>query len=253
MNIGAESPEEFGNYYAWGEIETKDTYTIAKYKYYDSSTKTYTKLGNITKNPEYDVAYKLNKSLCIPTLEQTNELIENCKWEKINIYDNTFVWRATGPNGNFIDFPLNGCKSESSKVSYTNYVYMWTADELSNGLQAKTFRITTSPGVYSMYKRTGAAIRPVASNETVEPTKINFVDLGLSVDWADMNIGAEKPEDIGNFYSFAETETKDIYTIASYKYYNNEIYEALPVTVSKKVQYDAAFCQDINSCLPTES
>jgi hypothetical protein len=256
MNIGAATPEESGDFYAWGEIEAKETYSIAKYKYYDATTKTYTKLGNISKNSNYDIAYIFNKTLCIPTLEQTNELIENCKWEKITLDDNT-VWRATGPNGKYIDFPLNGCKSESSKVSYTNYVYTWTSDELSNGSQAKTFRITTAPGTYSMYKRTGAAIRPVSSGEMEEEnpteTKINFVDLGLSVNWADKNIGANTINDIGNFYSFAETETKDTYTIAKYKYYDAETktYESLPTDVTKKFQYDIAYKTDNNMCLPT--
>lgn len=43
MNVGATSPEGYGNYYAWGETETKSSYTINNYKWYDSSKGTYTK------------------------------------------------------------------------------------------------------------------------------------------------------------------------------------------------------------------
>ena len=34
-NVGAESPEEYGGYYAWGETEEKSSYTLENYNYYD--------------------------------------------------------------------------------------------------------------------------------------------------------------------------------------------------------------------------
>ena len=43
MNVGATSPEGYGDYYAWGETETKSSYTLNNYKWYDSSKGTYTK------------------------------------------------------------------------------------------------------------------------------------------------------------------------------------------------------------------
>ena len=39
-----------------------------------------------------------------------------------------------------------------------------------------------------------------------------YVDLGLSVKWATVNIGATLPADYGNYYAWGETETKDEYT-----------------------------------------
>lgn len=44
----------------------------------------------------------------------------------------------------------------------------------------------------------------------------NAVDLGLSVKWADMNIGASKPEGFGFYYSWGEVEPKTEYTTESY-------------------------------------
>lgn len=44
------------------------------------------------------------------------------------------------------------------------------------------------------------------------------VDLGLSVKWRSMNVGASKPEDYGNYYAWAETEPKSSYSSSNYKY-----------------------------------
>lgn len=47
------------------------------------------------------------------------------------------------------------------------------------------------------------------------------VDLGLSVRWATMNLGASKPSGVGDFYAFSETATKSEYWRENYAYCNN--------------------------------
>lgn len=49
---------------------------------------------------------------------------------------------------------------------------------------------------------------------------IEFVDLGLSVKWASVNLGAASPNDTGGFYAWGETQTKVNYSRGTYKYYN---------------------------------
>ncbi len=44
-----------------------------------------------------------------------------------------------------------------------------------------------------------------------------FVDLGLSVKWATSNIGANKPEESGDYIAWGETEPKDSYLLDNYK------------------------------------
>ena len=44
------------------------------------------------------------------------------------------------------------------------------------------------------------------------------VDLGLSVKWASCNLGAEKPENFGNYYAWGEVAPKVEYTWSTYKY-----------------------------------
>ena len=52
---------------------------------------------------------------------------------------------------------------------------------------------------------------------TPQPTD-EYVDLGLSVKWATKNLGASKPSDYGNYYTWGETEPKAEYTWATYKW-----------------------------------
>ena len=45
-----------------------------------------------------------------------------------------------------------------------------------------------------------------------------YVDLGLSVKWATCNVGAQKPEDYGNYYAWGEIRPKTIYTWKGYRF-----------------------------------
>ena len=248
MNLGSINPEEPGNYYAWGEIDTKTTYKWSTYKYGDGTTAQ--NLGNISKSKTYDAAFAQNNTLCIPTKEQFEELINKCSWVKTT-KNNLNVWQVTGPNGNVIYIPINGCISDSSSVSYKDYAYCWTSTQSTSVLKAEVFKTTTKGTFYSMAKRTGAAIRPVSANVNENP--LALVDLGLSVNWANMNIGAEKPEDSGDYYSWAELEPKDEYTWDTYKYYVHipEQYKNIGSNITK-TEYDQAYALNKNLCLPTK-
>ena len=51
-------------------------------------------------------------------------------------------------------------------------------------------------------------------------TNMDFVDLGLSVKWASCNLGATKPEEVGDYYAWGEIETKSVFSWETYKYSN---------------------------------
>lgn len=56
----------------------------------------------------------------------------------------------------------------------------------------------------------------------VEPEYVGMaVDLGLSVKWAQTNVGAVKREDVGSYFAWGETEKKDSYTDENYKWLNS--------------------------------
>ncbi len=110
-NIGAEKPEEYGGYYAWGETEEKETYSYDNYKLQGQ------KVGNI-EGTEYDVAKKSwGGEWRMPTCEELQELINNCTWIRTEL-NGVGGYKVTAKNGNSIFFPASGYKWNSDKPSY---------------------------------------------------------------------------------------------------------------------------------------
>ena len=54
-NVGADKPESYGGYYAWGETEEKTTYNLSEYLYYQNGS--YLNLGSEIAGSSYDVAH----------------------------------------------------------------------------------------------------------------------------------------------------------------------------------------------------
>lgn len=93
-NVGAKSPEEYGDYYAWGEIETKSIYYWSTYKYCNGSISKLTKycndsisgdngfIDNISTLEMIDdvASLKWGGLWRIPTREEFRELLNNCTW-----------------------------------------------------------------------------------------------------------------------------------------------------------------------------
>lgn len=126
-NIGARAPEEFGDYFAWGETAPKDDYNWGNYKWSKGRTELMTKYCTKDKygyddftdrkerlDPKDDAA-KANwgSKWQIPTETQITELITECKWTwtEINEVKGCLV---TGPNGNTIFLPATRAKGDDS-------------------------------------------------------------------------------------------------------------------------------------------
>ena len=60
----------------------------------------------------------------------------------------------------------------------------------------------------------------VLSEPTGTENGYGYVDLGLSVKWATMNVGANNPEEYGDYFAWGETNPKDSYYWTTYKYSN---------------------------------
>lgn len=111
-NVGATSPEEYGNYYAWGETTTKDTYSWGTYKYGSDPTK-YNSTDKLTTLEAADDAATANwgKEWRTPTSAEWQELIDNCTWNWIINYNETGVKGyifTSKTNGNTIFLPAAG-------------------------------------------------------------------------------------------------------------------------------------------------
>ncbi len=123
-NVGASSPEEYGDYFAWGETFTKSTYDLITYKYCKGSNTTITKYcirsdyGTVDNktvlDPEDDAAIQnWGGSWRMPTYEEQTELRNNCTWtwtSKNGV--NGYVVKGT--NGNSIFLPAAGERYKSS-------------------------------------------------------------------------------------------------------------------------------------------
>lgn len=125
-NVGANSPEEYGDYFAWGETEPKGEYNWSTYKYCngsrDTMTKycTYSSYGTVdnkeTLEPEDDVAHvKWGGDWRMPTRAEQDELRHNCTWTWASRYGvNGYI--VKGPNGNSIFLPAAGWRYNSSLI-----------------------------------------------------------------------------------------------------------------------------------------
>lgn len=95
---------------------------------------------------------------------------------------------------------------------------------LSSGLHAQENHMTVRLNDGSVIRYDASQVEEITFDEIKEDYgsvgKSHAVDLGLSVKWADMNVGAEKPEDVGGLYAWGETEVKEVYDVNSYKWYN---------------------------------
>ena len=102
-NVGASSPEDYGNYYAWGETSTKSSYT-------EENSKTYGKsMGDISGNASYDAARaNWGSTWRLPTLDEIGELIETCDWKRKRLNGKKGYKVTSKVNGRSIFFPAAG-------------------------------------------------------------------------------------------------------------------------------------------------
>ena len=134
-NVGASAPEEYGDYFAWGETEPKENYDWSTYKWCNGSLNSLTKYctksiyGTVDGKTELDLdddAANVNwgSSWCMPTLEQMQELCDSCTWQWTTL--NGVMGRLViGPNGNSIFLPASGGFS-SHVFNDGRFGYYWS-------------------------------------------------------------------------------------------------------------------------------
>ena len=135
-NIGADNPEQFGDYFAWGEIEPKDCYDYGTYKWCDGNYLSLTKyctdtlygtVDNKTElEPEDDAAWmNWGPMWRMPTFVQIMELHDYCssRWVTLNGVNGCFV---TGPNGNSMFLPAAGYLTDNLSESTNLFGEYWS-------------------------------------------------------------------------------------------------------------------------------
>ena len=161
-NIGASSPEKYGDYFAWGETEPKSNYTAETNKYYDKTKKTYIDIGKDISGTKYDVARaQWGGNWRMPRLEEIKELIDKCSWQWTEL-KGINGYKVTGPNGNSIFLPAAGYRRGGDVYCCSTIGYFWSA-KLSWNSYAEDFNIRN--GGYSSgtvcNRSYGLTVRPV--------------------------------------------------------------------------------------------
>ncbi len=183
FNLGASKPEEYGDYFAWGETEPRGDYEFwSKYKWCAGSSTKLTKYCNAINygyygftdyktvlDPEDDAArVNLGESWRMPTESEFYELWQNCTWAWTTQND-VKGDLVTGPNGNSIFLPAAGHR-ESYRQEAGSYGYYWSSSlylaihQEYNPTYARMFYFnygSTSPSSRGRFN--GLSIRPVCA------------------------------------------------------------------------------------------
>jgi len=159
-NLGASSPEEVGNYYAWGELSPKANYSEASYLYYSNSQ--YTNIGSNICHTRYDAATAAwGDEWQMPTLIDINQLLNKCTWTSTT-QGGQKGYLVTGPNGNSIFLPMTGCKQGTTLLDADDRLYYWCGMS-SSSTSSSAYCINNSgySGAWTANRTYGFPIRAV--------------------------------------------------------------------------------------------
>ncbi len=141
-NVGADSPEGYGNYYAWGETTCKGAYDWETYKWCNGSAKTLTKYctksncGTVDEKTvlelEDDAAHaNWGGGWRMPTEEEWRELMDRCTWTW-TAQNGVKGRKVTGPNGKSIFLPAAGYYDDGSLLSVGIYGIYWSSSIITD-------------------------------------------------------------------------------------------------------------------------
>lgn len=133
-NIGASKMTEKGDFFAWGDISPKDNYERSTDPEPELSCEISIQNNNkdfvYALRSDYDAAtHIMGEKWQMPSCEQAQELVNYCKWEWENNYENTRTNGLSGTsliNGNSIFFPAAGYARGSGIVLVGEYGSYWT-------------------------------------------------------------------------------------------------------------------------------
>lgn len=176
-NVGATTPEGYGDYFAWGETQPKDYYDWRNYKYCNGDYDQLTKYCNnynygyngFTDNltmllPEDDAATaNWGNGWCTPTYEQWGELEDYTinEWTSQNGVEGRLL---TALNGKSLFLAAAGCRYDGD-LYYVGSGGLYWSGELANYNPKYAWSFLFSSGVMYEYGRgCGRPVRAVRSN-----------------------------------------------------------------------------------------
>ncbi|MBO7616100.1 MAG: leucine-rich repeat protein [Bacteroidales bacterium] len=263
-NVGADSPEDYGDYFAWGETTPKDYYDWDTYQYCMGSYNTMTKYCNnasygyngFTDNlttllPEDDAATaNWGSGWRMPTKEEWQELLDNTAvtWTQQGGVNGRLF---TASNGNSLFLPAAGYRWNDvlSNVGYSGDYWSSSLYTGRPNFAWDFYFVSDYCGMYGDTRDNGFTVRPVRSPQTEHA----YVDLGLpsGTKWATCNVGAYSPEEYGDYFAWGETTPKDVYNWSTYQYCNGSQNTMTKYCNNSSYGYEG-FTDDLTTLLPED-
>ncbi|MBO4370925.1 MAG: hypothetical protein J5808_06165 [Paludibacteraceae bacterium] len=195
-NVGAESPEEYGDYFAWGETSPKLDYSWETYKYgdvYEQPTKYCTKnsdgkdgfVDDKAMLDAYDDAATVNWGYDwrMPTVDEIEELNSECSstWTS----QNGKIGRLfTGPNGNTLFLPAAGYFAKTSLYNVGYGGSCWSSMLAVGGPWSAYYYYwdSTEKAVIRNSRVCGRPVRPVVATFNPSPAYL-MLDISERTFW----------------------------------------------------------------------
>ena len=168
-NVGADSPEDIGNYYSWGETDTKSKYAWSTYKWCRGSSNSITKYDelNCELRSEDDVAAVIwGGTWRMPTKKEVDELSLNCRWQATT-QNGTKGILIVGKNNRSIFLPFSGWYSGSSSKNVGKSGGIWSKTNGWSVIHNAVSLVFDSSSHKSGHsdRSQGFPVRPVAPNK----------------------------------------------------------------------------------------
>ena len=179
-NVGADNPEDCGNYYAWGEVLPKEDYSWATYKYANGTSNGDPKLTKYCNNTSYgDNGFTDNKTTLeseddaahvnwggswrMPTNAEWQELWDNCNWTWTTQNGVNGYQVASKTNSNSIFLPAAGSRYDTDLSFVGYYGYCWSSSLLEDDPDGAWYLYFFSGSVcrYVYNRCSGQSVRPV--------------------------------------------------------------------------------------------
>lgn len=158
-NVGAQIPEEYGEYFAWGEIEPKRLFN-------EETSETYKKIIEDISGTSRDVArVKWGAPWRMPTKEEFSSLIFDCKWEEIK--GDVRGIRVTGRTGYSIFLPAAGYRDRGLLKEIGDGYYWCSTPNDKEDDTAQAYRCILN--LNTIYTKGGVGIDPRYSGFQVRP------------------------------------------------------------------------------------
>lgn len=190
-NLGANSPEESGNFYAWGETNTKSDYTPETYQWPSEAGTGYSAYNKEDQRMRLesadDIAYlKLGEDRRLPTEAELQELLDGCtaEWIPLNgVPGMKFTGKKPGFTDAWIFFPAAGNRVGADLFNDGERGYCWSSSLNPDNVYG-AFRLSfqaSGARIESYDRCSGQSVRAVSDPNMIFPSSVSVEPSSLSL------------------------------------------------------------------------